>query len=77
MSDYDEVTDCPICPQLATDRDDALGELGAMEAIVEDLKTRLEKAELLLSTFSESELSDARAEIDRWRTIRRSPGGES
>lgn len=30
-TEYDEVTDCPICPQLATDRDDALIALGEVE----------------------------------------------
>lgn len=29
MSDYEDFTDCPICPQLATDRDDALAEVDA------------------------------------------------
>lgn len=32
MNDYQDLTDCPICPQLATDRDDALREAEALRA---------------------------------------------
>ena len=31
--EYADFTDCLICPQLATDRDDALGELSGIDAL--------------------------------------------
>jgi hypothetical protein len=35
---YDNATDCPICPQLATDRDDALGEVDRLRAEIATLR---------------------------------------
>ena len=32
VTDYDDATDCPICAQLATDRDDALNEVTELSA---------------------------------------------
>jgi hypothetical protein len=34
MMEYDELTDCMICPQLATDRDDALARVNELESLL-------------------------------------------
>ena len=36
--DYSELTDCPICPMLATDRDDALQNVTELQAEVDRLQ---------------------------------------
>ena len=41
MSDYTDVTDCPICPMLATDRDDALADARAFADEVDRLRTHV------------------------------------
>lgn len=38
MIEYEDVTDCPICPHLATDRDDALGEVASLQSEVDRLR---------------------------------------
>lgn len=37
-TDYDDATSCPICPMVATDRDDALRNVTELEAEVERLR---------------------------------------
>lgn len=43
MSNYEDVTDCMICPQLATDRDDALAEAASWERIARLVKAQSDR----------------------------------
>lgn len=40
---YSEDTDCPICAMVATDRDDALGEVNALGAEIERLRIEVRR----------------------------------
>lgn len=71
MSDYQDLTDCPICSQLATDRDDALRDaealrsgLYATEELIADLRLRLIAAETALE---DRRNNDARGLVERSR----------
>lgn len=52
---YAEATDCPICPMLATDRDDALAEVEAMKRGFEEMAAKV---------------ADLRAQVARHRAKR-------